>query len=560
MKIIFKTQSSFLLLSLFILFGCAPTWYLKSATTEVKKQNLGNFPYHPLVYNLDLSILAYQLYGQTLIWPFDPYYEEVNDKKRNRGQLMEKVRSWATIKGAEQVKSEIGLSGYRGPGLLNGFDDNPKHDPIIYRYDGIYPWSSNISNPLGSWTEYLVPKEITARIKDVYVCYRKAGKPRDSVAIEKIIAEPFEQASDARDILMAFEGGTGDKGLKEQPASQSLMGFVLIRYRPDSFNFDVHIVFRGSRSGSASRAFFQALKDDKAKGNPDWITDLGYDLIGPESGAALVTKTGSVSRGMTASMTSILPTLFECLKQVEKLSDQGIPNRIYVTGHSLGGALAQIFTSAILFGDQYGPDGTGNSMNSTLRSWPWKQLKLVTYGAPRVGDASWAKKMTIEGLSSDFFSTTFNPYDRNALKPTDITILPRLTDSSTPSGFRVLIPSDPITTEKIVDGKHVGKTVYVSNPGLFHPLTQNFKAHEPANIRKHLSSGLKDSRIPSRAWKYWKMTDLNSLRDKSKKGSTKEYVKLASSIKKYYHDRKTEYDSLRFNSDFTIFLKILNGD
>tara|TARA_R110002033_G_scaffold48501_1_gene94764 strand:- start:2940 stop:4625 length:1686 start_codon:yes stop_codon:yes gene_type:complete len=561
MKTILKTLNSiFLLFSFFILFGCAHTWYPNTATTEVRKQNLENFPYHPLVYHLDLSILAYRLYGQTLVCPFDPYYEEANNGKKNRVQFMEKVRSWATIKGAEQVKSEIGLSSYRGPGILNGFDDNRRHDPIIYRYDGIYPWSSNISNPLNSWTEYLVPKEITARITDVYMCYRKAGKSRDSVVIEKIVAEPIESAPDARDILMAFEGGTGDKGLKSQPASQSLMGFVLVRYYPDNINFDVHIVFRGSRSGSASRAALQALKDNKAKGNPDWITDLGYDLIGPESGAAFVTKSGSVSRGMTTSMATIMPTLFECLKQLEKLSDHTIPNRIYVTGHSLGGGLAQIFASALLLGDQYGPDGTGSAMSGRLRDWPWKQLKLVTYSAPRVGDESWAKKMTAEGLSSDFFSTTINPYDRNALKPTDQTILPRLTDPSKPSGFRVLLPSDPITTQKIPGGKHVGKTVYVSKPGFFKQLTQNFKAHEPANVREQLTSGLNDLRIPASAWKYSKMTDLNSFRDKSKKGTPDEYAKLASSIKKYYQDRKIHFDTLRFNSDFNLFLEIYKAD
>lgn len=561
MKMIFNTQKCFpILFSFFILLGCAPTWYTNSATTEVRKQDMGNFPYHPLVYNLDLSILAYQLYSQTLIWPFDPYYEEVNNKKRKREKLMEKVRSWAAIKGAEQVKSEIGLNGYRGPGLLNGFDDNPRHDPIIYRYGSIYPWSSNICNPLNSWTEYLVPKEITARIKDVYVCYRKVGQPADSVAIEKIVTEPTERNSNAQDILIAFEGGTGDKGLKGQPASQSIMGFVLIRYYPDRVNFDVHIVFRGSRSGSGSRAAFQALKDNKAKGNPDWITDLGYNLIGPESGAAFVTKIGSVSRGMTTCIASIQPTLFECLKQVDELSGHNIPNRIFVTGHSLGGGLAQVFVSTLLFGNQYGPDGKGSSMKGALRDWPWKQLKLITYSAPRVGDDSWAKKMTIEGLSADFFSTTINPYDRNALKPTNQTILPLLRDPSKPSGFRVLIPSDPITTEKIPGGKHVGKTVYVSKPRFYKQLALDIKAHEPVNVRKQLSSGLNDSRIPATAWKYWKMTDLNPFRDKSKRGSSEEYTKLASSIKKYYNDRKTVYDSVSFNSDFTLFLEIYNAE
>ena len=31
--------------------------------------------YHPLVYQLDLCVLAYQVYNQTLIWPLDPWFE-----------------------------------------------------------------------------------------------------------------------------------------------------------------------------------------------------------------------------------------------------------------------------------------------------------------------------------------------------------------------------------------------------------------------------------------------------------------------------------------------------
>lgn len=41
--------------------------------------DLGTFPYHPLVFELDLAILAYQLHGQSLVWPIDPYCEEHAD-------------------------------------------------------------------------------------------------------------------------------------------------------------------------------------------------------------------------------------------------------------------------------------------------------------------------------------------------------------------------------------------------------------------------------------------------------------------------------------------------
>lgn len=545
------------ILLLVFLSSCSQQWYPEAAAKELKEQPSGGFPYNPLVYHLDLSILSYQLYGQTLTWPFDPYYEEATGKKGRRSELMKKVRSWAVIKGAEQVATGAGLSGYRGPGMLNGFDDNPSHDPIVYRYDRVHPWSSNLTNPLDSWTEYLVPKEITYQIKDVYVGYRRTGMPVDSVAVEKVETAPGLQGSGARNVLLAFEGGTGDKGIEGQPASQSLMGFVLVRYHPGSDDFDVHITFRGSRSGSGSRAAMQALKGNKAKGNPDWITDLGYDFIGADAGAGLITDAGTVSRGMTTCMASIYPNLMACLRQATQITGSVPPKRIFVTGHSLGGGLAQIFASSVLYGDRYNAD----AMPASLQQWPWKQMKLITFSAPRVGDDGWAEKLTTEGLSSDFFSTAINPYDKNALNPTDPKILSRLMNIERPAGFRVLIPSDPITTEKIPSGKHVGKTVYVSKPRFIKAFSPpDIAAHEPKNVRKQMLRGLNDARIPATAWKTWAMAALNPDRDKSMKGTPEEYAKLVAVIERYYGEKRIYFDLEGLREDFEVFLEVLGGE
>jgi len=135
-------------------------------------KDIGSFPYHPLVYHLDLSILTYQLYTQTLVWPFDPYYEEI----QRRDEYMAKVRAWAHRQAAAQA-GRSGLDAYRGPGVLGGFPDNPGHDPILFRYGGLHPWSDAISNPADEWLELKTPKAITGRIQDVYVCYRRAGGP-----------------------------------------------------------------------------------------------------------------------------------------------------------------------------------------------------------------------------------------------------------------------------------------------------------------------------------------------------------------------------------------------
>ena len=93
---------------------------------------------------------------------------------------------------------------------------------------------------------------------------------------------PADRDVGAADLLYAFEGGTGDKGLAGEPHSQSLMGYVLMRWKGEH-DYDVHVVFRGSRSGTASRALLEALSDEDARGNPDWITDMGYDLLYPDT-------------------------------------------------------------------------------------------------------------------------------------------------------------------------------------------------------------------------------------------------------------------------------------
>jgi hypothetical protein len=521
-------------------------------------QDLESFPYHPLIYHLDLSILAYQLYGQSLVWPFDPYYEEMGGE---RDRFIMKVHAWTRVKGAEQLSNAAGLDAYRGPGVLGGFASNPLHDPILYSYGRLHPWSSSITNADGRWTEYMTPGEITGRIKDVHVSYRRTGGQEGAVSLDQVVPGPDDRAADADDVLLAFEGGTGDKGEADQPASQSLMGFVLMRTKPGG-RYDVHIAFRGSRSGSAGRAIWQALSDQQATGNPDWITDMGYNRIIAGQGAGFITTTSAVSRGFARSMQSILPQLFHCLNKVADIRQGVGPDNIYVTGHSLGGALAQHFASAVLLGDRYGPNGSGNAMPAALKGWPWKQLKLITYGAPRAGDRQWAKTLTESGLDSEFFSSALNPIDSHALVVTDPRIVSRLLDSSRSAGFRVLISRDPISTEKVGGGgKHVGKTVYVNEPSLqdlFSP--PDPEAHEPKNIRKYMADSLEDPRTPAIAWRYRQMTEMVPDQNAAKRGSVTELKKLAAAIKRYYSDNGIWFDIAAFDRDVALRFTIYRDD
>jgi len=550
-----RTQSPWLAgvlaATLVLISGCVNVVEQGLETDSELALDAGTFPYHPLVYHLDLSILAYQLYGQTLVWPFDPYYEESDTKRGNRDQLMDKVKAWVGSKGSEQLMDAEGVKAYRGPGILNGFANNPNHDPILYAYDRIQPWNHTLTNADGTWTEYKTPKQITAPIKDVRMCYRTGGSAEGAVSSVVIPRAGKPGPRTGGDTLLAFEGGTGDKGEENRPASQSLMGLILVRKKPDG-RFDLHIAFRGSRSGSAGRAVLQAFKDSNASGNPDWITDLGYNRLAKGGDSSLISTVGSINRGFARSMRSILPNLFHCLGMVDGIENNASPDNIYVTGHSLGGALAQDFVGAVLLGNQYGPGGAGPKMPAQLADWPWKQIKLITYGAPRTGDAVWARTLTEKGLQSEFFSSPVNPVDMKALQSTDPMILPRLFDASRPAGFRVLDSRDPITTEKVAGGKHVGKTIYVNTPSMKDLVSgPNVSAHEQQGIRKFLLDGLADSRIPRTAMLYRTMSEINPARDDKQRGSIDELRKLAASVPRYYASNGIWFDQVAYDQAVT---------
>jgi hypothetical protein len=529
-------------------------------TTTTEATDLGSFPYHPLAYHLDLSILAYHLYGQSLIWPFDPYYEERAETfGSGRNDFLDEVRDWVvSVEGPAQVQAPDGLGDLRGPGALSGFDNNPRHDPIVYDYSLIHPWSSTVVNAAGRWIEYLTPTEITGRLLDVYVAYRPIGGDASAVVIDRVIPNRIDADADATDILIAFEGGTGDKGEADQPHSQSLLGFVLARSRGGDAGYDLHVAFRGSRSGAAGRAFFQALSTGNATGNPDWITDLGFRLINDEAGAGHITTDGKVARGFATSIGSTLPTMFAGMEMLGGIMD-GPPTNIYVTGHSLGGALAQHFTSAVLLGDQYGPNGTGTAMPATLEAWPWQQIKLITFGAPRAGDEDWARPLTIEGLQSEFYADGLIPFDRDALDSADPEIVPRLLDANRPVGYRTLISNDPITNDVIDDGKGVGKTVYVNLACGNDPFgLPDAGAHEPEAIRDFILLATADDRTPETAWRYLDLSELSPDRNAGEAGTLAEFEKLRDAVVEYYADRGLWFDTAAFLEYFDLMLSIDN--
>lgn len=366
-----------------------------------------------LIYHLDLCILSYQLYTQTLVWPMDPYYEQMDKKDERRENFMDAVRQSAPDP--------------------DGLPRCPDHlDPIRYRYKQINPHRPCFALPeTGEWILYNTPAEITRRIGKTYVA---KGAP---TKIEDITKQNDDDGIKDCDIY-CFEGETGGQIEKKQGAL-SLMGFILVRPLPrNAADYAVHIVFRGSRSGKVSRAMYEGASriGGWRRGNADWVTDLAYATYCDNH---FISSKSQSSSGFAISMQGMLPTILKCLDKIH-LAKKKKPSEIYVTGHSLGGALATHFVSAVVQGNGYGyipSDMRLNKMPSNVQTWPWRDTKLITYGAPWVGDREFETE----------FNNNFKGNARRVVLGNDIVAKPPHRTSSSSLGILC-----PLTIHGLPDG------------------------------------------------------------------------------------------------------------
>ncbi len=427
------------------------------------------FEYDEIIYLLDLCIFSYQLHAQTLIWPLDPYYEQliVDQHKKPtawRKDFMAGVRQHFVLPATDEATHAPHL--YRGPGSIfgaaNHWQPNDELEPIISDYSRIYPWRPSFTRPnrqKEDWIVYNTPKLITDRINVVKMFrYSQAHGPNGANPLvvggvaPLFTARPATVVSNkaATDWLYCFEGGTGiipSTGIHNHKYFPiwSLMGYVLVVRDVNPGNnqlnhYDLVIVFRGSRSGKLRPK--QTIHSER--GNPDWVTDTDSLGIGrvKETG---ISQYGKVYRGFANSLRSIMPTLTACLNTIEADHNGAMPRSIYVTGHSLGGALATQFVSSMVLGDR--TPWAGLSMN-IQNHWPWNNMKLVTYGSPSVGNEKFAKSFNQIG----------------------------------PKCLRVTAKYDPITGT--VQNTHVGELVTVDSK---HEVTDQ---HNPKVIRHIFAKNL----------------------------------------------------------------------
>lgn len=321
------------------------------------------------LFHLDLCVLAYQLYHQSVIWPLDPWYESLwlNDLTAHRRSLfMKQVRG--TEKSSKKYWNDKSYDGdwrlYGGPAGIRHLGTTDRAlDPIITNYGQIDPHHPGWSRDADKFVAMKAPGYVTDPIKVVEVATRKAGKDR------LVNFETLVEHESGTDHLIAFEGGTGS--LDNMKCAWSLMGYVLARKKVGS-NWDAHIVFRGSRSGSIYHEMFS---------NPDWKTDLLSRTVVDKS----ISGKGKVARGFAATVATCLPGIKAALKALYQ-SMHGAPQRVTVTGHSLGGGLAAQTCAAIALGTV----GRGLKSDSILNKFPWDNTKGYFFAEPPVGSTDMA--------------------------------------------------------------------------------------------------------------------------------------------------------------------------
>jgi len=344
----------------------------------------GGTPYDERLYHLDLCILSYQLYTQSLLWPMDPYSEQM-------------ARPWTNRRDAFLARARRRFAERRVPGHL---------DPILTDLRRLGPLRPCFMKPerLGTWQVFDAPAPIADRIGEIWVTSYRSNEP-------VLLWRAPGGTAGRPDRLYCFEGRTGQVWRRD--GHGSFLGFVLERDlgadggAAGAGDYDLHVVFRGSRSGWVVRSAMRGLV--AGQGNPDWTTAMDLFRQVPEP---RISATGRSSRGFGRSVNETLPNIAICL---DALDHPGPPRAIHVSGHSLGGALAAHFAAAMVLAAPEGSARARTAGATGWRSWPWDNVELRTYGAPTVGDAAFRASLELS-VSADRYWVAGDPVVTNRVE------------------------------------------------------------------------------------------------------------------------------------------------
>jgi hypothetical protein len=414
---------------------------------------------------LDLCTLAYQLHAQTLLCAPDPYGEQMMQATAGGARRYRFLDANAEILNnppPARAQEYTGIKGYPGPAAGGG---HVTLAPIPAKYDRISPNFPGFVRPdrdsgTERWIKYATPAGTTSRIGhwQTFAYPTNAGPAAGAAAIPfASTLNPAQPPLGSPDRLYCFEGATGLT--PQTPGVWSLMGFVLARTRPNRpqnppIPYDLVVSFRGSRSGHISLPRIDALMRAGIDPNPDWKTNLDEEFVNDtEIGV------GRVHRGFASATKTMFPTIRACVDQAHQ-DMGGPPIKVNVIGHSLGGALATCFASAVRLGISAYLGQTPVQQDLNLQA-AWQNLIVVTFGAPGVGGHP--------RLRSGTFARAFN-------------------NSVTHRAYRIrgdVIPRD-------AEGERTGIDIIL-------PGNEQFgSAHNPENIRRHLEEYLEEALLRTR--------------------------------------------------------------
>lgn len=263
---------------------------------------------------VELCRFSYKMYAQTLKFPFDPFFEanaKHTDTKLDitRKRMMEYIHEH-----------------HLGPNKSDPGSDIRKFDPIEYCLDITPNPSKNViyrEDIIGNKYIVFVPGTWDKKIGS-YAGFNLVGT--------QLMPTPPPIASGGTSRCGYFQGRTGMTVNHPNSGWISFLGAVIY----DPATRTAYVVFRGSRSGNAERAALGA--QFHSKGNPDWVTDMNHLKESVPFNPGFGPQDISLAAGFWKSYVSSNRSMEAAFNFAV---GGNVVDTVCVTGHSLGGGLAQ---------------------------------------------------------------------------------------------------------------------------------------------------------------------------------------------------------------------------